>query len=140
MRPRSETFFVPITAPFRDIYLPKQAALTQRRVQRVVVYTNKENQSDPNTLDGIITAGDVANITITLRDRQDRELMTDAPLWMFGENLGFHSAVPGVKPIMHAQRRLANLPIDPQRSFIRYNATTPPTVNNTVCIEFVYSA
>jgi hypothetical protein len=78
-------------------------------------------------------------ITITLRDRQDRELLTDAPLWMFGENVGFHSSVPGAKPIMHAQRRLGDLPIDPQRSFIRYNAPTPPTVNNTVCIEFVYA-
>jgi hypothetical protein len=140
MRPRSETFFVPITAPFRDIYLPKQAALTQRLVQRVVVYTRTQIASDPNTLDGIIPPSDLTLITITLRDRQDRELLTDAPLWMFGENVGFHSSVPGAKPIMHAQRRLGDLPIDPQRSFIRYNAPVPPTVNNTVCIEFVYSA
>jgi hypothetical protein len=140
MRPRSETFFVPITAPFRDIYLPKQAALTQRLVQRVVVYTRTQIASDPNTLDGIIPPSDLALITITLRDRQDRELMTDAPLWMFGENLAFHSSVPGAKPIMHAQRRLGDLPIDPQRSFIRYNNPVPPTVNNTVCIEFVYTA
>lgn len=138
MRPRSESFFVDLTLPFQDIYLPKQASLAVRPVQRIVVYGRNQCQADPTTLDSLLDATQIPLVTLTLRDRNDQELMTDVPAWMFGENVQF--AKPGpITPVMHGKRRLADLPIDPQRTSARWNNATVTQGKWTLCIEFVYS-
>lgn len=139
MRPRSETFFVDLNVPFQDIYFPKQAALAVRPVQRVVVYSRNQLSRNPDdTTNQLLDATQLRIVTLTLRDRNDQELMTDVPAWMFGENVQFAKPGPGTT-IMHGKRRLADLPIDPQRTSARWNLFGVSKGQSALCVEFVYS-
>lgn len=136
MRPRSETFFVYVDQPFAETFLPKPAARTVRPVRQIAVYIRNDLQRDPYTFLQIADAFNLSNATITLRDSQDRELVKDAPVWMFGQSVQF--AKPGpFMPTMHARRDLADLPVDPQRTSVRINNAA--VTSTTLAIEFIYA-
>ena len=137
MRNRSETFFVPITVPFTEIYLPKQAGLVLRPVQQILVYQRNNIARDPYFLSACLDATVLPFLTITLRDDQDRELMQDMPVWCLGANDQFAKPTGS---IMHARRVLADMRIAPQKSSVRYNnPIVPPVGQNALCLEFVYA-
>jgi hypothetical protein len=137
MRARSETFYVTPRAPFVEVYLPKQGAKEVRPVRRVVIYERNNTQRDPYFFTLIGDKPALSFVTITMRDPQDRELIKDAPVTMFGESNTFGKpslSIPA--PIMHARRQLGPLTIDPQRTTVRVNAALPRDL--TLALEFVY--
>jgi hypothetical protein len=139
MRQRSETFYLRISEPFAELYLPKQGALKVRPVKRVVVYVRNQSSRDADFNRPILDATSLPNLTLTLRDAAGRELMTDVPAWMFGENVQFAKPGPG-GAIMHARRQLNDLLIDPQKTSARWNSLlVPPLGTENLCIEFVYA-
>ena len=137
MRPRSETFFAFVQRPFEDTALPKQSSKEVRPVRQIAVYLKNDLRADPYTFAPIADATVLPAITITLRDSEERELVKDAPLWMFGQSVQF--AKPGpFTPIMHGRRDLANLPVDPQRTLVRLNSGLV-IVPVPLAIEFIYA-
>lgn len=138
MRPRSETFYVFISTPFVELYLPKQGSKEVRPVRRVVIYERNNTAREPYFFGTITDKPELSSVTVTFRDPDDRELIRDAPATMFGEANSF--AKPSVlvpAPIMHARRQFGPMIIDPQRSSVRANSGAPK--GQTLAIEFVYT-
>ena len=120
---RIETFFVPV-AGFGETFFPKQAAKV-RPVHAIRVRVWEEITSNPYTFGKIAEFSDLRALRLNLRGANDEHFLLNAPLTMF------YSGTLGVGPVKPL-RRLARLPLDPQKcSFISSNGAAM-----TVCLEF----
>lgn len=136
IRPRSETFFVPLGNAFVDIYFPKQSAKEIRPVIGITAYLGRSFNlnSEPYYLQPVLP--NLRTIFLTFRDRNSNELLTDQPAWQYGTSVQFAPPTPYV-PVMTNPRTFAALPIDPQKTSV-YSLTTF-TGGEHLALEFIYS-
>lgn len=118
---RQETFYITLVG-FAETYLPKPAAVV-RPVRAIRVYCRDEVFADPYTFTPLNKVADLNLVRFTFRDGQDRELLKDIP------------ARALYSTSQHAQRKLADLPIDPQRS----SAILSNGGKVDLAVEFIYA-
>ena len=127
MERRSEMFFLSLSGA-TEVYFPKPAGPV-RPVRFVRIFMREDLYADPYTFKTSSKVSGLSNVRLTLRTKDNAELLVNAPGFMF-----FTGDPTGTGRFIRPERALANLPLDPQRcsAFLDF----PGKVG--LAVQFVY--